>query len=269
LSNSISYENLNNNKLFATIHFEWSGIKTQINNKYYYFLCIYKSPNVKLNDFLEALYDLLSKFSKLDKSKNIYILVDFNINLVVDNYAPRTFLNLMSGFDLHPIINRPTRISSSCSSIIDNIFTNDNKYSFKGILCEDISDHLPIFFFIKLNSRFVVNKCPPIRTRVMNVENLRLANQLLADIKWPECSKVTDLETDYDDFIQTYLNCINSACPIIIKKNRFRKPWMDVELYNCCLQKNSFYKMYLSSPSPGNKRAYIKSKNFFTKIKKN
>ena len=46
-----------------------------------------------------------------------------------------------------PLITKPTRITKSTATLIDNIFTNNaNKTGHQsGILLNDISDHLPIF----------------------------------------------------------------------------------------------------------------------------
>ena len=40
---------------------------------------------------------------------------------------------------------RPTRITSSSATLIDNIFMNDSSFISSGLLCTEISDHLPIF----------------------------------------------------------------------------------------------------------------------------
>ncbi|ESO02816.1 hypothetical protein HELRODRAFT_174239 [Helobdella robusta] len=59
---------------------------------------------------------------------------------------------------------------------------------------------------------------------VMKEENVRLANKLLGNVSWPVLTDDTSLETDYENFFLTYLNCINTACSIVSKKDRFRKP---------------------------------------------
>ena len=87
---------------------------------------------------------------KKEKTK-CYIMGDFNINLLnVENHEPsNTFLNLLYANSFVPMITKPTRITKTSFTIIDNIFTNDlssvdgTKY---GILFSDISDHFPILF---------------------------------------------------------------------------------------------------------------------------
>ena len=49
-----------------------------------------------------------------------------------------------------PTITRPTRYGKHCATFIDNILTNivissDSKH-LSGVILEEISDHLPVFF---------------------------------------------------------------------------------------------------------------------------
>lgn len=52
----------------------------------------------------------------------------------------------MYSLSLYPRITRPTRITSNCATLIDNIHSDDpeNK-TLNGILMNDTSDHLPAF----------------------------------------------------------------------------------------------------------------------------
>ena len=59
----------------------------------------------------------------------------------------------MFSHSMLPIINKPTRVTASSATIIDNIYiTDNNPNTFQGLLCTDISDHLPIFYIIKKKS---------------------------------------------------------------------------------------------------------------------
>ena len=51
----------------------------------------------------------------------------------------------MLSFGLFPVINKPSRITSTTETLIDNIFTNYDLAECKSaLLYSDISDHLPI-----------------------------------------------------------------------------------------------------------------------------
>ena len=79
--------------------------------------------------------------------RNVFIVGDFNINLHshynnITKYLIFTFYSM----NVIPLITKSTHFYSNGNSLIDNIFTNFNKYHiYTGILITDISDHLPIF----------------------------------------------------------------------------------------------------------------------------
>ena len=55
----------------------------------------------------------------------------------------------MSSYAFVPLINRPTRVTATSATLIDNIFINNFENlenSFQGVLVTDISDHYPIFY---------------------------------------------------------------------------------------------------------------------------
>ena len=79
---------------------------------------------------------------------SIYICGDLNIDLLNYNVNNNTknFVDQMFSMSLFPLINKPTRITNQCHSIIDNIYTNSiNEDIISGVIIADISDHFPIF----------------------------------------------------------------------------------------------------------------------------
>ena len=90
------------------------------------------------NDFL---YTFLNSISN---NNDTFICGYFNIDilnknklLLIDN-----FIDLFYQFSFYPTTNKPTRIQNNCMSLIDNIFTNNNKdYDQNDIHINDITDH--------------------------------------------------------------------------------------------------------------------------------
>ena len=73
---------------------------------------------------------------------------DFDINILNSHSHQPTneFINLMTSNSLYPLISKPTRITSSTATLIDNIFTNNLELNINsGILYTDLSDHLAVF----------------------------------------------------------------------------------------------------------------------------
>ena len=65
------------------------------------------------------------------------------------------YVDAMFSNSLIPQITKPTRITPTTATLIDNIYSNDilGEYNqLQGMLCSDSSDHLPIFILTPLNN---------------------------------------------------------------------------------------------------------------------
>ena len=83
--------------------------------------------------------------------KSIFLLGDFNVNLLNDNEHNQTkeFLDSLASNSFIPLILQPIRINSHSNTLIDNIFSNVNDPDIiSGNLTASISDHLPQFGII-------------------------------------------------------------------------------------------------------------------------
>ena len=109
---------------------------------------IYRPPDTDLKVFNDLLNELLSKIKT--ERKLAYLLGDYNVNLLaIDSHKDsQEFIDTMYSFSLFPSITKPTRVTSSSATLIDNIFYNDvsNANVFTGILYTDITDHYPVFY---------------------------------------------------------------------------------------------------------------------------
>ena len=64
------------------------------------------------------------------------------------------FVDIMSSNAFVPLITRPTRVTATSATLIDNIFTDNFENfrdSFQGILVTDISDQYPVFFINRVS----------------------------------------------------------------------------------------------------------------------
>ena len=83
--------------------------------------CIYRAPNTNL--------DTLSVFMnntifRNNRNKTIYVCGDFNVDLLqYDKHRDtNNFIDQLYSLGLHPLITRPTRITSHSKTLIDNIY---------------------------------------------------------------------------------------------------------------------------------------------------
>ncbi len=103
--------------------------------------CIYRTPGSSIELFRDLMKEMFIKKCH----KKIFICGDFNIDLLNSNNHKMTndFINTIYSMNLYPTITRPTRITSHCATLIDNIFTNDiSNKTLSVLLISDISDHL-------------------------------------------------------------------------------------------------------------------------------
>ena len=74
-----------------------------------------------------------------------------------------------------PTITKPTRITPTTASLLDNIFINTDKYSQPLIFTVDISDHLPVSLIMADSISFLKKDDPEdvVYKRIVNESNLQ------------------------------------------------------------------------------------------------
>ena len=81
----------------------------------------YRPPNNDIQYFIDVVKDICDKLR--NENELCYLLGDYNINLLnVDTHTSTADFNDSNGFI--PLITRPTRVTQSTATLIDNIFTN-------------------------------------------------------------------------------------------------------------------------------------------------
>ena len=110
--------------------------------------CIYRHPNVDLNEFnSDYLNHLLTKLSK--EKKTVFLFSDYNVDLskYERHFPTNEFLDFLASSMFLPYIMQPARVTSNSKTIIDNIFSN--------IISTDIIQqlYLIIFLYFSLHQR--------------------------------------------------------------------------------------------------------------------
>ena len=116
---------------------------------------LYRPSDTDIKKFNDHLAHILTQIK--GKSKSVYLLGDYNINLL--SYETHTetheFMDMLCSFSFVPNITKPTRITTHSATLIDNILCNNmtsNNNIFAGLLYTDISEHFKVTIDINLNS---------------------------------------------------------------------------------------------------------------------
>ena len=110
----------------------------------------YRPPNTNPDEFVQKLQAQITQGKRT--TRNIIIGLDHNLDLLKCDLHGATFkfMDMLYDQKLVPTITKPTRITTSSATLIDNIIINLELAvnTTSGILEENISDHLPCYNLI-------------------------------------------------------------------------------------------------------------------------
>ena len=108
---------------------------------------VYTDPQLHMQklDFLQKLDSILIYLQINFGTSRIILSGDFNIDLMHrnDRHVRNSLLSINESFNLYPLALRPTRVSATSETLIDNISTNNyyNRLNVSCTVCASISDH--------------------------------------------------------------------------------------------------------------------------------
>ena len=108
---------------------------------------IYRPPNTDPTKFVCKMQTILMKAKKL--TKHLAIGLDHNLDLLkCEQHKPtQAFMEMLYENNVISTITKPTRVTTSSATLIDNILINVElcESTISGIIEDNISDHLPCF----------------------------------------------------------------------------------------------------------------------------
>jgi len=245
-----SYERIfinNVSNVFEHLTFEiWQN---NITCKKYLISSVYRPPTNLVEDLTTFIDDFTSFLENCEHRKS-YICGDININLlkISENNHFNMFYENVTSHGFIPQITLPTRLSDTCNTLIDNIFTNNfgNKHV-NCILSTVISDHQMTCCILPLiKSR---------RTKQITVETETI-NETTLNTFMNELSKISICDKlDHDIRANTNTNynilsdilcdvkqrCIPKKIRKFNKRKDKKEKWMTNELLREVNKKNDMY----------------------------
>jgi hypothetical protein len=219
---------------------------------------IYRPPDKDMNIFIDYIFSTLTAIKK--EHKTIYLMGDFNINLMnIDKHILSSeFLETMFSFSMYPLINKPTRVTMSTATLIDNIYCDnvlDHNFM-NGILITDITDHFPVFT-INITAQ---TKEDPILciTRSYNSDQIKNFKNKLQLLDWNSVLQCDNCQTAYSTFSVIFNECYESCFPqrVIHLNYKNRKPWLTNALKCSIKIKNKLYIRSRKYPTNENVNSY-------------
>ena len=223
---------------------------------------MYKPPSVSHNEFMPIFQNLLIQM--ISDKKVCCISGDFNINLLDNNPSSQALMDITTSFSFLPTINKPTRISNTSATLIDNVFTNILPSPRSGILLTDISDHLPIFMIMP-SCKFDVssnNHIISTHSRNLTRDNIQRLNADLHSTDWTSVCTCNNPDQALNNFVDHFIFKYDKHIPLISHKHQVHSksnpnaPWITKSLLKSINKKHKLYRRYLAHPSNSRKIKY-------------
>ena len=156
---------------------------------------IYRPPNTNASLYNTEYGNILCSLKKLN-AKSIILGMDYNMDLLHCNKHQKTedFVQINLDHLMFPTMTRPTRITKSTATLIDNIIISQSCYSSyeSNVLIDDISDHLPSVCILK-NANVFRKKSITIKSRDTRKRNMEALKRSLDSTDWSELSTLTNV----------------------------------------------------------------------------
>ena len=215
-------------------------------------LCsMYRPPNSNIQTFLASYNSLLSVIKK-KRPTSIIIGLDHNLDLLKADTHQLTndFIQNNLDFGLIPTVTRPTRITQSSVTLINNIFISQNLCGkhVSNILINDTSDHLPVICTLS-DLKTTKRESIKITSRDTHLKNMQALKRQLENYNWSSNLEYQSVSEDMCKVHQTLTEKIDYCIPIkehSIKGKKVRKePWLTASLKISIDKNKKLYHMML------------------------
>lgn len=195
-----------------------------------------------------------SQMKLIDKTNlHFYMLGDYNFQYIPGN-SNRSFTNtkwnnLVSTFGLHQLIQEPTRVSKTSSTIIDHIYTNCIDFVNESFVsCLSLSDHFPVCFTYHKHGTVPryndVNHKTITYRSFKNFDEVLFQKHIACTNSFFEMETITDPNIALNTFCNLICGILNKHAPIKEKRiKRDQQPgWFTQELQSLIYKRDACHK---------------------------
>ena len=251
------------NKSLETL---WIEIKRK-NSKPIYVCSLYRPPIKGNNVELVQKYKdfLVSCFAKIRKNSEVFILGDFNCDMLKKNLLSSTISDLCKDKSLTQHVKSPTRVTQTSSTLIDLILSNSKEAIECQVVDMGLSDHS--FVCIK-RSKLKVKRNPKYITSrsFKNFDNEAFLDDL-GSLDWSKVIYGNDVDKAVAQFNQNVLEILDRHAPLTKKRLRESSPrWVTEELIEAISKRDYLKKIASRTKSDSDWRNFKKQRNYVVNL---
>ena len=163
-----------------------------------------------------------------------------------------TFLENNLEIDLLPCISKPTRVTRTTATLIDNILISQKlQQNVKSnIIIDDISDHFPLLILLT-NQRKSTHECKLIKTRKLDETALEKIRTDISSKDWSTELNTLSTNESFNLFHDYVCKQIDIHAPEVKRKISYRKvirdPWVTKGIIISLRRQRLMYKKQLNS----------------------
>ena len=173
--------------------------------------------------------------------------IDHNLDLIKSDKhdSTQTYLELNFDRGLAPTITKPTRVTKTSATLMDNIFCSIEMLDYyeSQVLLTDMSDHFACLLFRR---SVETNESRTIRKRKLNENTIK---KIKNDLKDKELNVTNgSVNFEFDRFHSQLLDSLNKYAPereVVIRRNKVKSPWITRGLERSMKKCNKKYCNYL------------------------
>ena len=219
ISNELKYK-IRNNLCMMTDHLECFTIEIAVKGRNILCTSAYQPPNTNVKAFLHYMNKMM-ELIKLETCKDSIISMNHNLDFLkhTSHLATENFINLMVENGSFPCITRPTRVTKTMATLIDNVFLSYKLYENMkcSVIMHDISDHFPSICIV---ANVKVDKKSPVYTTYHDITdyNIDSVQNELSSVNWYVLLESKNTNTRYTCFHSILTESLDTHIPIIEKR---------------------------------------------------
>ena len=164
--------------------------------------------------------ELSVSIRKVQNERRKFIIIgDFNVDISKRNCQSvelREILELEN--DVYQLINAPTRVVGSSTSLLDHVYVSDpNNIIESGVIKSKLSDHFPVFASCRLNAPRMRNG-GIICYRKMKHFNIKAFQDDLALQPWSIIEVFDDIDDNIGTWCDLFNSCVEKHAPLTKKR---------------------------------------------------
>ena len=238
------------------------------NSKPLNLLAIYRSPS----EAPALCINSLDKFLKSEKLMGIIGDLNLCFKKHFTDINVENLYDLLLGYGYLPIISTPTRITTTTSSLIDQIFLNHEvieEYEMKhGNVDVNITDHKLQYLIMNVHGSIQHSKQKRPLIRTFNSKNTDFFVNRLKKLNFEELTTENNVSSLYEDLMNQLIDIYNQSFPTvqISRKKSRNKQWFDKNCQLAFKKKVKLYKKHQLTQCDEDKRAYEFHNKYYRKL---